>query len=239
MKYIHHYDTEQDFQNTYYGEDYNEPWVSLTETAEPHVDYNKGYIGVDLGLPSGTRWAEYNIGAEDPSEVGNYYAWAETAPKSNYVLSTYKYWDASRGYTKYVYDDHVTRLMPEDDAAQVNLGGNWHVPTYNDFVELLENCTVEVLHEPNTGVKYFEFTSEINGNTILFYDYREMCGEERGTGSNLILWSSEIAGDYCYPGQPFVLYGSAEYGNTPTLDEAENRYYGLPIRPVFKLPTPS
>lgn len=105
---------------------------------------------VDLGLPSGLKWRGWNVGASKPEEYGNYYAWAETSPKSNYSSSNYKYPATNLGdgmivYAKYdstpIHGDGKTVLEPEDDAASVNLGNGWRTPTFNEFKELRENCT--------------------------------------------------------------------------------------------------
>lgn len=105
---------------------------------------------VDLGLPSGLKWRSMNVGASKPEEYGNYYAWAETSPKSNYSSSNYKYPATNFGdgmivYAKYdstpIHGDGKTVLEPEDDAATANLGNGWRTPTFKEFKELRENCT--------------------------------------------------------------------------------------------------
>ena len=104
---------------------------------------------VDLGLPSGLKWSSMNVGASKPEDYGNYYAWAETSPKSSYSSSNYKYPATSYGdgitiYAKYDTTpggDGKTVLEAEDDAATVNLGNGWRMPTFKEFKELRENCT--------------------------------------------------------------------------------------------------
>mgnify|MGYP003492948088 FL=1 len=105
---------------------------------------------VDLGLPSGLKWRGWNVGASKPEEYGNYYAWAETSPKSNYSSSNYKYPATNLGdgmivYAKYdstpIHGDGKTVLEAGDDAATANLGNGWRTPTFKDFKELRENCT--------------------------------------------------------------------------------------------------
>lgn len=105
---------------------------------------------VDLGLPSGLKWRGWNVGASKPEEYGNYYAWAETSPKSNYSSSNYKYPATNLGdgmivYAKYdstpIHGDGKTVLEAEDDAATANLGNGWRTPTFNEFKELREKCT--------------------------------------------------------------------------------------------------
>ena len=88
---------------------------------------------VDLGLPSGTKWATYNIGASNPEDYGDYFAWGETSAKSSYTETNYKKLnrqiDDLAGKRKY-------------DAARANWGGKWHTPTKEQFEELFYNCTL-------------------------------------------------------------------------------------------------
>ncbi|MBR6376052.1 MAG: hypothetical protein IKR91_07460, partial [Alloprevotella sp.] len=93
---------------------------------------------VDLGLPSGTLWADRNVGADKPEAYGSYFAWGETVPKSDYSWSTYKYGTADSELTKYCsessygkdgYTDKFIELELQDDAASVNWGGNWRMPS--------------------------------------------------------------------------------------------------------------
>ena len=103
---------------------------------------------VDLGLPSGTLWATCNVGANSPEEFGDYFAWGETEPKDEYDWSTYKWCnDSHYTQTKYCNNsdygtvDNKKELDPEDDAAYVNWGKNWRMPTSGQQQELYEQCT--------------------------------------------------------------------------------------------------
>jgi len=106
---------------------------------------------VDFGLPSGNLWAKCNIGAENETEYGDYFAWGEIEPKINYTLDSYKYFRGS-GFAKYNQLDNLTILQPEDDIAyQTN--NEWRMPRQNDFVELVANTTREsVENYQNSGV---------------------------------------------------------------------------------------
>ena len=96
-----------------------------------------GHDYVDLGLPSGTKWATCNVGASKPWEYGGYYAWGETEPKENYGWSAYKY-------------------SSEDDAAHANWGGKWRMPTRAQQEELLKECYWEWTKDYNgSGVAGF------------------------------------------------------------------------------------
>ena len=117
---------------------------------------------VDLGLPSGLKWAKCNLGASKPSESGDYYSWGETAPKAVYDWATYKWMQAGKSEWKYItkytiadgnteaiwYDssgafigDNKTVLDAADDAATANLGSPWRMPTFDEFKELIDKCT--------------------------------------------------------------------------------------------------
>ena len=105
---------------------------------------------VDLGLPSGTLWAKCNVGADNPEDFGGYFAWGETASKDRYDWSTYKWCNGSAySMTKYCtnsaygyngFTDGKTELDPEDDAAYVNWGPSWRMPTFEQQLELIDNC---------------------------------------------------------------------------------------------------
>ena len=131
---------------------------------------------VDLGLPSGTLWATCNVGADAPEDYGDYFAWGETQPKEIYDLSTYQYSNGGDVYnpnfTKYCtnssygyngFTDNLTTLLPEDDAATVNWGTDWRMPSPEECEELYQNTT----HTWTTlnGVNGRLFTGS-NGNSL-------------------------------------------------------------------------
>ena len=91
---------------------------------------------VDLGLPSGTKWANMNAGASRPEEYGDYYAWGETATKSDYSLSTYQF-----SPTNLNIGDDYNITGTELDAAHVNMGNAWQLPSKAQLEELRDNCT--------------------------------------------------------------------------------------------------
>ena len=104
---------------------------------------------VIMGVVNGkeVRWATCNVGAGRPEEYGDYFSWGEAFPKSNYTWSTYKFGVTSVALTKYVTDnpfgtfDNKTTLDAEDDAATVNWGSPWRMPTDAEWVWLISNCT--------------------------------------------------------------------------------------------------
>ena len=143
------------------------PAKSFT-TLGDYVDIPNG--AVDLGLPSGTLWADRNVGADSPEGYGDYFAWGETAPKSTYNWSTYK-WCRGSSYTltKYCTEsyygtvDNKTVLDLEDDAAYVNMGAEWRMPTTDELRELRNKCTWTWTTQ--NGTNGYRVTGP-NGNSI-------------------------------------------------------------------------
>lgn len=170
---------------------------------------DEGYV--DLGLPSGRLWASCNLGASSPCEYGNYYAWGETEPKSNYTWKTYTLCNGSNTtITKYCVNssygtvDNKTTLENEDDAVYVATNGEAHMPTHSDIAELMSNtdntwCTCTVLgegHETHT-VNGRLFTSKTDTTKKIFIP---AAGYQGGTsvgnaGINFSVWSSSLYED--------------------------------------------
>lgn len=132
-----------------------------------------GHDWVDLGLPSGTLWATCNLGADRPEDFGDYFAWGETAPKDYYDWSTYKWCNGSDyKLTKYCTDsnngyngftDGKIELDPEDDAAYINWGPSWRMPTTEQQQELFDKCSL--VWATQDGVNGLLVTGP-NGNTM-------------------------------------------------------------------------
>ena len=126
---------------------------------------------VDLGLPSGTKWASFNLGATAPEEAGCYFAWGETEPKDSYTWSNYQWCEGNAySYTKYntnssygIVDNKIT-LDLADDAAHVHLGGDWRMPTITELDELADNCTRT--WTTRNEIEGYLYTSKLNGNSI-------------------------------------------------------------------------
>ena len=149
---------------------------------------------VDLGLS--VKWANINVGAESPEDYGNYYAWGETSTKETYNWSTY--FDTNDGgntFTKYNNEGGKTVLDPEDDAAHVNWGGSWRMPTKAEWQELLDNC--RWTWTTQNGINGYKVTSNKAGYTDKFIflpaaSYRDGSDLD-GVGSYGFFWSSSLA----------------------------------------------
>ncbi len=149
------------------------------------------YKYVDLGLPSGTLWATYNIGATKPEEYGDYFAWGETEPKEEYEWSTYKWELEINSFTKYNFNDGLTTLLPEDDAATANWGSEWRTPTNEEQRELVEECQYQMT-EVN-GVYGAKFTGK-NGNSVFFPAAGGRIGSDAyDVGDVGLYWSSSLS----------------------------------------------
>lgn len=189
-----------------------------TEAAEPFVP-NKDLTftpaeAIDLGLPSGTKWASYNLEASKPEEFGGYYAWGETEVKEIYNEETH------------TFKSEKTGLGLEDDVANIKWSADWRIPTEEEIQELLDKCewTLDTLN----GVKG-QLVTGPNGNSIFLPAAGEYIDSEVtkiGIGGSF--WSS-TRNRYKY-NSVLRLYienrmeGCAHF----------NRWYGSTIRPVTK-----
>ena len=196
--------------------------------------YLNGYGYVDLGLPSGIKWATCNIGASSPEYVGYYYAWGETSYKGNYSWSTYLYCNGDyTSLTKYCnnseygyngFTDNLTTLEANDDAATVNWGSGWRMPTKEDYEELIYNCT----HTITTlnGHRGILFTGP-NGNSVFLCDHRSYVNDTLIDGCYSLYWTSSLD-TRPYGAWLFRFY---EVGDECVM-RAADRVRGDPIRPV-------
>ncbi|MBO7324047.1 MAG: InlB B-repeat-containing protein, partial [Bacteroidales bacterium] len=211
--------------------------ITLTEDITLYAQWDlntseNGYEWVDLGLPSGTKWATCNVGATTPEGYGNYFAWGETSPKDNYEWSTYIYCNGSKtSLTKYniisSYGtvDNKTTLDLSDDAARVNWGGNWRIPTGTEQDELRNNCTWTWTTQ--NGVNGYKVTSKTNGNSM----FLPAAGYRYGTsvssvGSDGSYWTSSL--DESYPNRAYSL----RFSSGSVVRNYSNRYYGRTVRAV-------
>ena len=142
-----------------------------------------GHEFVDLGLPDGTLWASNNVGAKDQTDLGEYFAWGETASKPYYSPETYKWCTvdstgAMDSILKYNSIDSITVLAPEDDAATANLGEGWRMPTMKEAEALVDGCDWSWTYDfQDTKVAGMVGTSKTNGNIIFLPMSHSMNGD--------------------------------------------------------------
>ena len=188
---------------------------------------------VDLGLPSGLLWATCNVGASSPYEDGDYFAWGETNPKSDYTWKTYKWCKRSyRKLTKYCNDsscgyncftDYTTVLDAEDDAATANSGAGYRMPTCDEFDELCANCTWtwDSTHNGDTA-------TGTNGNSIFLpasgYRYGSSLGSHGSYGG---FWSATL-----YSGNAYIAYDLSFFSGGHNPYSYVDRCDGQSVRPV-------
>ena len=185
---------------------------------------HNGHEFVDLGLPSGTLWATCNVGATSPEQAGLFFAFGETIGfTAEQVEKGVRKFD-SASYTASSVSGNLTL---EQDAACVNLGGNWRIPTYDEFQELIDNCSVVWTDDYNgTGVKGRIFTSRVNGYSVFFpASGRCRLSSVSGVGWYGLYWSASWYFSFaCY------LYFDS---GCQVLDDYD-RYYGYSVRGVCK-----
>ena len=176
-----------------------------------------GHDWVDLGLPSGLKWATCNVGATSPEGYGNYYAWGETSTKTSY--------DGSNSVT---YRQQISDFSGNAtyDAARANWGSSWRMPTKAEMEELINECTWTWTTQ--NGVNGYKVTGQ-NGKSIFLPAAGCCYGSSRYfVGEDGVYWSSTPD-----PGESYTnyAYGLFFYSGSPCVDW-DTRYRGYPLRPV-------
>ncbi len=184
---------------------------------------------VDLGLS--VKWATCNIGAETPYEEGSKFAWGETSTKGTYNALTYEYCNCPENlsyctngnhYTKYNDTDKKTVLELTDDAASVNWGYVYRMPTQKEFQELLDSCnwTWDSTH------KGYTVTSKKNSNSIFLPAWSNYI-----TGYEGIYWSRDLKSSSIPYAYYLEIANSEHHSNVKTVGNFK-RTEGYSIRPV-------
>ena len=209
-------DTKKDSLTSAVGEVQEKPDQVASLTTGKH----NGHDWVDLGLPSGLKWATRNVGASSPSDYGDYFAWGETSTKSSYTDAN------STTYFKEIGD---IAGNPTYDVARAEWRGSWRLPTEKDFQELIDNCEWEWTTQD--GHKGYKVTSRKNGNSI----FLPAAGWYYGSSSDLQgsygnYWSATPYESDTYNVYAYVLDFNEDYRGT-------GRYVrdlGRSVRPVFQ-----
>lgn len=201
-----------EFIKRVYFRESNISYKTCPDNNHPHL--------IDLGLPSGTKWACCNVGASQPEDYGKYYAWGETQPKDVYSWSTYIHCDGTESTCHNIGSDIAGTSY---DAATANWGTPWQMPSKEQLDELYKKCTSVWTSE--NGVSGRKFTGPNGGSIFLpatgFWD-----GDLHYDGSQGNCWSSvprESNSDDAWS-------LNITSGGVGMIDS--HRYYGLSVRPV-------
>lgn len=184
-------------------------------------------MAVDLGLPSGLLWCDRNLGASAPEAEGSYFTWGGTTPHTKDVS---EYWYSEPNYNESSAASITQNLSLTYDAARVNLGSPWRMPSKSEMQELIANCNIEQFYL--NGKKGWLLTSKINGNTLFFPEYAEVQGVYTTKQTNIYIqacafWLTDFDSS-SYANALLTTYQDTtlQFGNP-------YRYSGLQIRPVM------
>ena len=215
-----------------------------TEDIDSHIPSNQGYVNghkwVDLGLS--VKWAACNLGALRPENSGDLFAWGETSPKDTYRQDNYQHHSYDNQTTTilkyntsstYGNVDNISVLTPQDDAATVNWGENWRMPTEKEMNELVSNC----IHQWSVinGQPGYLFISMINGNSI-FLPASGAKYYSSYLGRNEYGWytTSSLVKDNPVRNYELQFRFPDKDGNTKHVDiGGSERQFGCTIRPVL------
>ncbi len=190
-----------------------------------------GHDWVDLGLPSGLKWATVNIGAAAPQDDGDYYAWGETAQKTDFRWATYLHGASQNALSKYTQTDGLMLLAQADDVVSQTWGGAWRMPTKDEWAELKTHCVWTWTDNYNaTGVAGYEVASQ-SGDASLFLPaagcrYANRVNEK---GVHGYYWSSSLSDVSAYWGSAYQMQFVKAYAKP---DWNHTRYYGSSVRGV-------
>ena len=234
MKYLKLFDTESNYLAYRDGGGYIKPNVSLcNDNGNVYYNYHSpfnGYGYVDLGLPSGTKWATMNVGASKPSEAGLYFQWGDTQGYTKDQIGTgegqkkfasdfndYKWYlsgnldDGNIKYKKYTTTGATLEL--EDDAAHVNMGGDWHMPTPEQILELINTANTTSTWTTQDGVNGRLFTSTKDNSKSIFIPAAggAWVGSVQDSGDYGLVWSSILYTVNAGSGQGLGFYSGYVY----------------------------
>ena len=192
---------------------------------------------VDLGLPSGKKWAKCNLGANSEEETGLYFQWGDTQGYTKEQIGVDKvfYWanykwnidGSSSNFRKYNSRDSKTVLDLEDDAVYVALGCNWRIPTVEDWKELYNNTSREWAQV--NGVNGYKLTTP-NGN----YIFLPAAGHSYGSSIKYeglfgCFWSYSL-----YDIESYGAFNCFFKGSWFNPDSCYGfRYFGFPVRGIY------
>lgn len=224
------------------------------------VPFNKVDMGFTMTAKDGhiykVYWGECNLGASSPYENGDSYAWGEITTKTDYSDKTYKwYLDGDNEKTiKYGvapcshkdYIDNKTVLELEDDAAHMNLGGAWRIPTEEETKQLLSLC--DWTYTIKNGVEGYVAKSKVNNNELFIpFSKRFFKTKEENQGGGILFWTSSLNYDEDEEGieymstagggprpSPIIVDRQVVGYDAPYYPGGGYRQFGHPVRPVYE-----
>ena len=182
-----------------------------------------GHEYVDLGLPSGLKWATCNVGANKPEDYGDYFAWGELKPKQEYTNQTYEYYRSIN--RQMVFLGEISGNT-QYDTARVKWGGKWRIPTKAELQELCDKCTWIWMSQ--NGVEGYKVTGP-NGNSIFLPAAGSRYGSSLSrAGCRGYYWSSSP-----FESDSYGAFNLLFYGDNHDMSIG-NRSYGQSVRPVLE-----
>ncbi len=223
------YTTSGDYPDTLTAHEGCDSIVTLHLTISPDT-HSYVNMGDDL------LWATCNIGADNPWDYGDYFAWGETSPKSTYSWENYIWGRGGSNITRYNNSDHITTLLPEDDAATANWGSDWRMPTREELTALCDTnkySHVWITNYNGTGKKGLlitRLTGPCAGNNIFFPAAGSRTNQNNYTNITGIYRSSSLTNiENAYNFSIDLNIGYHIYSN--------QRYIGYSVRAVMPAPT--
>ncbi len=206
------------------------------------------FEAVDMGFITKVCWGTCNMGATSPENSGDFYAWGETQPKDNFTWNNYRWSeDGKLGLTKYYASekygrlsgvDNKTVLEAGDDCVKATRGGSWRMPSKDDFSYLISHSTVQYCKL--NGIWGYKFTSTVKGfeNSSIFMPFSGMMDTKPGESTSTLKMGGRIARYWLnsckkspsYEADVLELINTDEVTNTVL--NSQERYIGLPVRPV-------
>lgn len=200
----------------------NVDYVDFSEKAETPT-LSGGEV-VDLGLS--VYWSSCNLGTEKPEEYGDYYAWGETKPKNKYTKDNYSYYNANTAE----YSDIGENISNTSyDAATVNLGNDWRIPTKDEMDELKNKCKWE--WKQISGINGYRITGP-NGNSIFLPATGSYYSSVKSLNEDMNYWTATSASKTT----AYALQGHSSFYD---VFSALYRHVGYSIRPVTSNPNAS
>ena len=193
----------------------NKSYLTCPDDNHPHI--------IDLGLPSGTKWACCNVGANKPESYGGYFAWGETEEKNTYDWSTYTYCEGLEGTC---HDLGSSIADTQYDVAHVKWGGSWVMPNSSQFKELVDNCSFTWTNID--GINGGQFTGRNGGQIFMPAASGHWIDNPSDIDNHGYYWSSTQC-----PSSPDKAYSLNMISNGASVHNESYRVGGLSIRPVI------